>query len=132
MVARSITSSIARRQAEKKAKKEDDEDDVGLTPDAWRELAVEGEKVTFDNPLQHFVAEFRQGKVSPYKLARRLLLTQLVIPTHVENETSLMLFPTEYVHVYIRCWSTELTSLLQDCNARLQITVSLLLNWVLL
>ncbi len=118
MVARSMAST---RQREKQEREE--EDDVGLTPDAWRELAAEGEKITFDNPLQKFIAEFRQGKVSPYKLARKLLLAKLVAPTHVEREGALMLFPTEWVLYTLHSFQW-INHSCQDCYSRVQITVS--------
>ena len=91
MVSRSISISIGRKNKE---------NTDPLSPEAWREIAAEAEKVKFDNPLQDFIAEFRQGKnISPYKLARKLHLTSLVAPAHAEKQGVLMFFPTEWVLV---------------------------------
>jgi hypothetical protein len=85
-----MTSSIARREKEKM----DAED---ITPEEWQKLAAETESIQFDNPLQKFIAEFRQGKASPFKLARKLHLTSLVAPAHAEKDHVIMFFPTETV-----------------------------------
>lgn len=103
MVARSITSSIGRRA------KDPNEDAEDITPEDWQKLQAETEQIQFDNPLQNFIAEFRQGKASPFKLARKLHLTTLITPAHAEKEGSLMFFPTEYASINSSLTIHELT-----------------------
>jgi hypothetical protein len=84
MIARGFSRSALR------ANKDEDMIDT----ETLKKMSSELDKISFDNPLQHFVAAYRRGNASPYKLARKLHETLVLAPAHPERKNSIMFFPT--------------------------------------